>query len=170
MLLLVRRIGALLLIGAALYVWFAKAPDAPAHHHRDAVAAIEHQDDANNRLTQGAPQQAVVNGWTTNRYLRLISAQLDANGSRQAARDIRPAALLVLGVFGIALLALTTPGPLVPSLGGRRPTDSAAAPAGPPLGPLGPQSQVRSPGPAHPAMPSHPPATSPPGGGAGEHR
>ena len=132
MLLLIRRVGALVLVGAAVYIWFAKAPATPATaDHRAAVAAIERQDDADNGRTQGAPQQAVVNGWTTNAYLRLISGQLAADDARQASRDARPAALLVLGVLGIALLAFTSPGPLLPSRGSDRRDRPARGPAGP---------------------------------------
>jgi hypothetical protein len=114
--LLIRRIGALALVAAALFVWFSMAPEAPKKlDHGSAVAAIESEDDGNNVLASGAPQQAVVNGWTSNDYLKLISEQLDANGSRQQVRDVRPSALLVLGVAGIALIAFTSPGPWRPA-------------------------------------------------------
>jgi hypothetical protein len=113
-LLLIRRVGALVLVAAALFIWFGKAPH-PSHgiNPTGVAAAIEAQDNANNARTAGAPQQAVVNGWTSNDYLRLISKQLDTN-RYGPVRDVRPAELLVLGVFGIALLAFTSPGPLLP--------------------------------------------------------
>lgn len=112
--LLTRRIGALVLAAVAVLVWFAMAPETPEEAHADAVASIEAEDAANNTITDGAPQQTVVNGWTANEYLKLISTQL--NGSQ----DPRPAALLGLGVLGLALIAFTTP-PLARPQSGRQP-------------------------------------------------
>jgi hypothetical protein len=90
---------------AALAVWFGMAPDVPDHASQ--IAAIEANDNVNNASTAGAPQQAVVNGWTTIDYLQLLAQQSDelASGS---VRDDRPTAMIGLCVAGIALLALTT--------------------------------------------------------------
>lgn len=68
-------------------------------------AAIWYEDAGNQALTEGAPQQAVVNGWTGNALLDLISEQLDAT----AVADQRSAVLLTLGVLMLALMAATTP-------------------------------------------------------------
>lgn len=115
-----RRIGSLLLAAAAIAVWFVLAPDetdAPDNSSR--VAGIEAEDETNNQIAEGAPQQTVVNGWTEHNYLALISDQLDENAA-PAAQDERPAALLGLGVLGLSLIAFTTPRP-------GRPTTPAAA-------------------------------------------
>ena len=103
-----RRVGALVLVAAAVAVWFGLAPsDDDAPNHRSDRAAIESSDDGNNALTSGAPQQEVVNGWTTIAYLKLVSEQLDDNAAPEAT-DERPAAMLGLCVIGIGLLAATT--------------------------------------------------------------
>lgn len=63
------------------------------------------EDTANQSRTGGAPQQAVVNGWTGNALLGLVSEQIG-----DAARpDQRPAALLTLGVLLGALHVATPP-------------------------------------------------------------
>ncbi|WP_156253082.1 hypothetical protein [Pseudactinotalea terrae] len=59
-------------------------------------------DEANQERTQGAPQQQVVNGWTSNALLDLISTQLDE------PHDDRPAILLALGVILLGLSVATT--------------------------------------------------------------
>lgn len=106
---IIRWVGAVILVAAAVTVWFALQPKAPENFdHSAEAAAIEVEDDANNDLTGGAPQQAVVNGWTANAYLALISRQIDA-ADAPAPRDDRPAAMLGLCVLGIALLMATTP-------------------------------------------------------------
>lgn len=115
-----RRIASLLLAAAAIAVWFALAPDetdAPDNSSR--LASIEAEDQSNNEIADGAPQQTVVNGWTEHNYLALISDQLDENAA-PAAQDERPAALLGLGVLGLSLIAFTTPST------GRQPTPAAA--------------------------------------------
>lgn len=104
---LVRRIGAIVLLGAALAVWFGLAPDPDAApNNRSEVTSIELEDDGNNALAEGAPQQTVVNGWTANNYLALLSSQLD-EAARPQTVDQRPTAMLGLCVLGIALIAFT---------------------------------------------------------------
>lgn len=110
-LLLVRRIGAVLLACAAVFVWFAMAPEEPTTFDSEgALSLIQAEDDANNELTDGAPQQTVVNGWTANQLLELLVRQ---NSTAPTPADDRPAALLALGVLGIALIGATggPPGP-----------------------------------------------------------
>jgi hypothetical protein len=102
-----RRAGALLLVLGALTVWFGMTPDSDSDpDHRADVAAIESEDDSNNAMADGAPQQTVVNGWTAINYQRLLSEQMDEASSSQV-RDDRPTAMLGLCVAGIALIAFT---------------------------------------------------------------
>lgn len=67
--------------------------------------AIWLEDATNQDRTQGAPQQSVVNGWTANQLLDLLSQQLETGTST----DDRPAVLLTLGVLLLALAMATTP-------------------------------------------------------------
>ena len=60
-------------------------------------------DTANNARTEGAPQQAVVNGWTAKDLLTVIARE----GAQPS--DERPAALLVLVVVGIAGMIAMSP-------------------------------------------------------------
>lgn len=96
-----RRWGAVVLLLAALAVWFGMAPESadPAATRDE----IETTDEANNVRAEGAPQQAVVNGWTELDYSALISEQLETS----AAEAARSTAMLGLGVAGICLLAAT---------------------------------------------------------------
>lgn len=84
------RIWALLLAVAAIAIWFGMAPNKSYAHLR---SNIEQTNDANNASTEGAPQQEVVNGWTTIEYLRLLSIQQEESDNR---RD----ALFLLAVVG----------------------------------------------------------------------
>lgn len=99
---LVRRIGAVVLLAAAVAVWFGLAPE--AQEAAQELRSIERRDDGNSALADSAPQQAVVNGWTANDYLELI-VELDAGEDR----DERPAAMVGLCLAGICLMALTSP-------------------------------------------------------------
>ncbi|WP_157719907.1 hypothetical protein [Microlunatus sagamiharensis] len=103
----------MILLLAAAAVWFGMAPEAP--DPASTIAVIERTDDANNANASGAPQQAVVNGWTTIDYLRLLAQQSDAASARQD----RSTAMLTLCVAGIALLALTVPRAPAERLDGR---------------------------------------------------
>ena len=103
--LLIRRIGAVMLVVAAVIVIFAFKPDDPDHSAaRDDISSTA---SLNNASAEGAPQQAVVNGWEHSDYLKLISRQLDESSTARA-RDDRPLLLLALCVAGIALIAFTT--------------------------------------------------------------
>lgn len=105
----VRLVGSLIIALAAVVVLFTAGPS-----HDDARdlstsrAAIWVDDEANQSRTEGAPQQQVVNGWTGNALLDLISEQLDA-ATAPAKPDNRPAVLLTLGVLLLALTTVTTP-------------------------------------------------------------
>jgi hypothetical protein len=96
----VRFVIAGLLAVAALGIWGGMAPE---DSYTDVRASIESADDANNERTEGAPQQAVVNGWTTIEYLNLLSTQLEQSDDR---RD----ALLLVGLLGAAAAIATRRG------------------------------------------------------------
>jgi hypothetical protein len=103
--LLIRRIAYVLIALAAIAVWVFMAPepsDVPtAGAYSSKVKTIEDMNDANNAYTEGAPQQEVVNGWTSIEYLNLISAQLNKLPAHVTPPvDERPAALLGLLVLG----------------------------------------------------------------------
>jgi len=110
---MIRRIGAVVLIIAALGIWFGMKPaqDAKASTYHSAVSAALDADTANNAKTEGAPQQTVVNGWTAKDLLTVIAQE----GAGQAPVDERPAALLVLVIIGLGLI-LMTPRPDAPVL------------------------------------------------------
>lgn len=98
----VRLGGAIVLAVAAVLVFFIAKPDV-SKFKADQSAALA-DDSLNNARAEGAPQQAVVNGWTTRDLLTVIAAE-----NRQ--RDPRIPAELVLAVLGLALIAATSEGP-----------------------------------------------------------
>ena len=63
-LLLIRRVGAVVLAAAAMWVVFNLTPADTTSYQDYRVAAAMADDRANQSGAQGAPQQAVVNGWT----------------------------------------------------------------------------------------------------------
>lgn len=103
----IRRVGSLLLLVAALSVWFGMAPESASFDSSARLADIQIRDAANNQGTEGAPQQAVVNGWTTNDLLRLMVEQDAAAPSA----DPRPAALMFIGVLAV-ILGVATAAPV----------------------------------------------------------
>ncbi|NPC42946.1 hypothetical protein [Nocardioides sp. zg-1230] len=79
---------------AVLAVWaYTAAPEGGAF--ADARSDIESMDDANNARTEGAPQQEVVNGWTTIEYLNLLSTQQEHDNDR---RDMLLLLMLLSGL------------------------------------------------------------------------
>jgi len=68
--------------------------------------SINSRNSANNNNTSGAPQQTVVNGWTTIDWLELISEQIfemeQSNHSR-TSHDNRVPTLLLLLLLGASL-------------------------------------------------------------------
>lgn len=76
----------------------------------DSIAeAINARNNINNRNASGAPQQTVVNGWTTIDWLELISEQLQSLSNQDQSstsnnvatnNDNRTSLLLLLLVFG----------------------------------------------------------------------
>jgi hypothetical protein len=130
---LLRRFGAVALLVAAIAVWFGMAPDVP--NHASGIAGIEAINDSNNARTEGAPQQTVVNGWTTIDYLQLLAEQSDEMASA-SVRDDRPGAMLGLCVAGIALLALTTRTAAPARPGSSDDSETGPSTVNPPAGPV----------------------------------
>lgn len=117
--LVARRIVGGILVLAAVAVWLLMAPDDNAPSFGNARGTIESDDDRNNGLADGAPQQAVVNGWSANKYLELISKQLEEARNHDAeVADPRLPALALLGVLGLAVVLITS--------------ERSTTPAGPP--------------------------------------
>ena len=82
------------LVAVLAIFWFASGPeDTPFADARDEIESI---DDLNNESTAGAPQQEVVNGWTTIEYLNLLSTQQEHENNR------RDALLLLILLSGLA--------------------------------------------------------------------
>jgi hypothetical protein len=100
--------GAVILIVAAIGVGFGMNPSNTgiAASHRAAISDALVTDTLNNAQTEGAPQQAVVNGWTAKDLLTVIAK------AGSAPVDERPAALLTLLVLGCSLGLLTNGGPV----------------------------------------------------------
>jgi len=72
----------------------------------DVSWSINNRNSVNNGNASGAPQQQVVNGWTTNDWLELISEQLNEIsrvGAPTSGVDNRVARLLLLLVLGACL-------------------------------------------------------------------
>lgn len=128
--LIVRRIGSGFLAFMAVVVWFAMAPEEHAvsstsSHDRSITQALE-EFELNNQNAQGAPQQQVVNGWVARDLLSVVAAQQNDLIAASASQtpDPRVPALLMLGLFGLALLGGTTP-----ATGSFAPAASAAVPS-----------------------------------------
>ncbi len=104
-----RRVGAVVLVIAAIAVWFGMKPsDSVAPEYNAVISAVLAEDEANQARTEGAPQQTVVNGWTARNLLAIIAKQGDS--APPSNDDQRPSALLALAVIGIALLLFTAGG------------------------------------------------------------
>lgn len=89
--------------GLTMLLWFGMAPDSREASFEEAISEALLVDTANNARTEGAPQQAVVNGWTAKDLLTVIARE----GAQPS--DERPAALLVLVVVGIAGMIAMSP-------------------------------------------------------------
>lgn len=97
----VRLIGAVVLALAALAIYFGMAPTekTSATDRADLALTLNKQNEAD---ADSAPKQAVVNGWVARDLLTIIASESDRT-------DDRPAALLTLGIVGIAFLSATRP-------------------------------------------------------------
>jgi hypothetical protein len=118
---MVRRVGAAILAVAAFAVWFLLAPDEPVVQAPTPVSDRSSEIDAalsayelNNARTQGAPQQAVVNGWLAKDLLTTMAEQQNEALTREAVpppvfpSDDRIPALAGLLVLGLALALVTS--------------------------------------------------------------
>ena len=107
----VRKLGAILIALAAVVVWFAMAPGSTSEPTLDAetsasaIESIMTNDVVDQGRAEGAPQQAVVNGWTSRDLLEVLAKQGAVSGAED---DNRPAALLLLAVIGVALILFTS--------------------------------------------------------------
>jgi hypothetical protein len=102
----IRRIGAVVLIVAAISVWFGMKPantDTSSNYGASITAALA-GDHANSARTAGAPQQAVVNARTARDLVTIIAEE----GANPRPVDERPAALLTLLVIGFGWGLATT--------------------------------------------------------------
>ena len=97
---LARRVGAVVLAIAAIVVWFVMAPEDRSSDISRALSEYS----LNEAMTQGAPQQQVVNGWVAKDLLTIIAEQ-----QNDVASDERVPALVGLLVLGVALHAFTSP-------------------------------------------------------------
>jgi hypothetical protein len=124
----VRRIGAVVLVAAALAVWWLMAPDKPVMPEVQvqdqvtdrsvAISQAMSDYELNDARTQGAPQQAVVNGWVARDLLEIIAKQQNEALTRDEVptpvtpivpNDERIPALVGLIVVGLALALFTAP-------------------------------------------------------------
>jgi hypothetical protein len=127
-LIIIRRVGAGMLAVAAVAIWFIMAPaepKAPVVQVQEQVGDRGSEIDRalssyelNEELTQGAPQQAVVNGWVAKDLLTIIAeqqnealtrAEVPAPISPVVPNDDRIPALVGLLVLGLALALATAP-------------------------------------------------------------
>lgn len=95
MLRLIRVVGGFLLSLAAVILFFAMKPEPLDNKVEDILSEAQ----INNSTAQGAPQQAVVNGWTARDLLSEIAKR---------PGDDRPAALLLITVLGLGLMLCTS--------------------------------------------------------------
>lgn len=99
----VRLIGGIVIALAALSIYFGMGPaeQTSAADRANLVLTLNKQNEAD---ADSAPKQAVVNGWVARDLLTIIASESDRT-------DNRPAALLMLGVVGIAFFGTTSPAP-----------------------------------------------------------
>jgi hypothetical protein len=119
---IIRRVGAVVLVLAAVAVWFLMEPEQPVaqapEQVRDRGSDISQElsdYERNEARTAGAPQQTVVNGWAAKDLLAIIAEQQNEAFTRPEVRapltpnDERVPALVGLVVAGLALAVFTTP-------------------------------------------------------------
>lgn len=121
----VRRVGLAVLALGALAIFFLMQPDVPeegslnlsATNYQSLIDAAMADYNANDALTDSAPQQQVVNGWVARDLMQIQARQLadvlDAltqeteSGQLVATTDPRVPALLVIAVLAICLIGFT---------------------------------------------------------------
>lgn len=124
----VRRAGSLVLAAAGVAVFLGMAPTHSTSHSD--IDAVMIDDSINQGRTEGAPQQAVVNGWTARDLLKIMATE------GVESRDERPAAFAGLGLLALLLYIGTS------ETGRRGATDSRplTTPAAGPTGQTTPTS------------------------------
>ena len=125
---IVRQAGAIVLAAAAIAIWFLMEPaevrapsvqtqESVADRSRDIADALLNYE-ANEALTQGAPQQTVVNGWVAKDLLTIIAEQQNEALTRDEVpppvqplmpNDERIPAFAGLLVLGLVLALVTSP-------------------------------------------------------------
>lgn len=103
---LIRRVGATVLILAALVVWFGMRPsgDDRSAGYQEAISTVVAVDAANAKKTQGDAQQAALSDRTMKDLLTIIARQ----GADPRPVDERPAALFTLLLIGLGFGLATT--------------------------------------------------------------
>lgn len=122
----IRRIGLLVLAIASVPIFFLMKPAPPeegslnlsATNYQSLIDLAMSDYDANDALTESAPQQQVVNGWIARDLLQLQARQLadvldaltQANESGQIVdtTDPRVPALLVVAILALSLIGFTS--------------------------------------------------------------
>ena len=116
-----RRVGLGLIALAAVLVTGLAAPAAPeavdTSRFDDQITMALEDYEANNQRTEGAPQQAVVNGWIARDLLTVIAKQTNAllGSSQASAGDPRIPLLLMLLVLAATLYGMTASSGVVPA-------------------------------------------------------
>lgn len=70
-----RLFGAVLIVGATAGTWFGMAPETSRTDLGSQIDAAMAEEASNQEMTDGAPQQAVVNGWVASDLLEIIATQ-----------------------------------------------------------------------------------------------
>jgi hypothetical protein len=122
----IRRVGLAVLAIGALAIFFLMEPDPPeagslnlsATNYQSLIDVAMSDYNANDALTDSAPQQQVVNGWVARDLLQIQARQLadvlDAltqeteSGQLVATTDPRVPALLVVAILAFCLIGFTT--------------------------------------------------------------
>ena len=114
--LVLRRVLLVVIAAAAVVVTLVGAPYEAAGLPgpgaiRDDVRAALAIDEANQSLTESAPQQSAANGWVARDLLAVIAnAQADQLWTAQSGmRDDRPVYLLALAVLALCVIGATSP-------------------------------------------------------------
>jgi hypothetical protein len=132
--LVIRRVGALILMAATIAVWVLMAPEDPGVPEaqtqetvRDRAGEIRtalSDAETNEVFADSAPQQQVVNGWAARDLLAIIAQQQNEALTREEVpapvpplvpNDERIPALAGLLVVGLGLGLITTPRPDAPT-------------------------------------------------------
>lgn len=122
----IRRIGLLVLATASVAIFFLMQPIPPEEgslnlsttNYQSLIDLAMDDYDANDALTESAPQQQVVNGWIARDLLRIQARELadvldaltqeNESGQIVATADPRVPALLVVAILALSLIGFTS--------------------------------------------------------------